>query len=99
MVVGPPGYEPDPLGCHCRGQRLGIGHHLGGVGAELGAGCLGERHRFAGDHVLQGAALQAREDGAVDGLGQLGGAQDGPATGAAQGLVGSERDDVGHADR
>ena len=47
--------------------------------------------------MLERAALQAGEDRLVDGLGVLGPAQDAAAAGAAQRLVGGERDDVGVA--
>ena len=99
MVVRPAGDQPESLGRQRRAQRGRIGHHRGGVRAELGAGRLGEGHRLGGDDVLERPALEAGEDGAVDLLGQLGPAQDGAAPGAAQRLVRGEGHHVGHADR
>ena len=99
VVVGAARDQAEALAGQGRGQGGGVGHHGGGVLAELRPGRLGEGHRLGRDDVLERAALQAREDGAVDLLGQVGAAQDGAAPGAAQRLVGREGDHVGHADR
>ena len=60
----------------------------------LGRGDL-ERDRLAGDHVLERAALLAREDGRVDLLGVLLAAEDHAAARAAERLVDRGGDDVG----
>ena len=51
------------------------------------------------DDVIQRAALQPGEDRLVDGGGQVGLADDRPAPGPTQRLVGRKGHDVGHADR
>ena len=60
-----------------------------GVAASANAIGLGR------DHVVERAALQAGEHRLVDGLGQLGRAQDGAAPRTPEGLVGGEGHDVG----
>ena len=72
-----------------------IGQHLLLVELELGLQCFLERHRFGGNHMHQRAALQAGEDGAVDGFLVLRLHQDDAATRATQALVGGAGDDVG----
>ena len=91
--------QPEALGRERPAQGGGVGHHLGGVDAELGPGRLGEGHRLGRDDVFERTTLEAGKDGAVDLLGQVGPAQDGAAAGAAQCLVGGQRHHVGHADR
>ena len=77
------------------GHRLGVLDHLLLVRLEPGAERFLERHRLGGDHVHQRAALQAGEDGAVDGLLVLGLHQDDAAARAAQALVRGGGDHVG----
>src|SRR4051794_349845 len=86
------------------GLQQRVAHRLGaGDGALLalaeGVG-LGDaqRHRLAGDDVLERAALLAREHGRVDLLGQLLAAVDHAAARAAEGLVHGRRHDVGVRD-
>ena len=81
VVVGAARDEAEALLDERPRERLGVGHDPGRVGAELGPGRLSERDRLGGDGVLEGPALQAREDGAVDLLGQLGRAHDGAPAG------------------
>jgi hypothetical protein len=71
------------------GQRLGIGHDLRGVVAELGTQRLAEGHGLGGDHMHQRPALNAGKDRRIDLLrdGLVIG-QDHAAARAAQGLVG-----------
>ena len=63
----------------------------------MNAGCSGfvEADRFGGDDVHQGAALNAGEDLRIDFLGILLLAEDQPAAGPAQGLVGGGGDEIG----
>ena len=51
---------------------------IGGVGRERGVSRLPERHRLAGDHVLERSALETREDRLVDGRPMLRGGEDAP---------------------
>ena len=95
----PPETSRNPCPASAVGQRRRVGHDLLRRTGGTRAGRLGERHRLGRDDVLERAALQTREDRAVDLLGQVLPAEDGAAARAAQRLVGSERDDVGHADR
>ena len=44
-------------------QSLGVKDNLAGIGLELWPQCLAKGHGFCGDHVHQGAALDAGEDG------------------------------------
>ena len=77
------------------GERLGAGHRaLLALAEELGLRDA-EGDRLARDDVLERAALLAREDGRVDGLGVLLAAQDQAAARAAEGLVHRRGDDVG----
>ena len=86
----PPDTRRKPSAGERPAEGGGVGHDLGGVGAELGPGRLGEGHRLGRDDVLERATLEPGEDRAVDLLGQVGAAQDGAAAGAAQRLVGGE---------
>ena len=77
------------------GDGLRAGHRaLLALAEQLGARDL-QRHRLARDHVLERAALLAREHGGVDLLRVLLAAEDHAAARAAEGLVDRGRDDVG----
>ena len=91
----PPDTRRNPSPASASASAAAFDDDLRGVLLEGRVGRLAERHRLAGDHVLERAALQAREDRLVDGRGVLGPAQDAAAAGTAQRLVGGERDDVG----
>ena len=90
VVVGAAGHEAEAVATQALGQGRGVGHHRPGVVGERRVGGLGEGDRLGRDDVVEGPALEAGEDGLVDGGGVLGAAQDGTAPGAAQGLVGGE---------
>src|SRR5581483_9170606 len=67
-----------------RGHRLrALDRPLLALAERLGGRDL-QRHRLARDHVLERTALLAREDGRVDLLGQLLGAQDHASAGATE---------------
>mmetsp|Transcript_21342 Transcript_21342/g.53786 ORF Transcript_21342/g.53786 Transcript_21342/m.53786 type:complete len:436 (+) Transcript_21342:112-1419(+) len=101
VVVGAAGHQRVAALLHAHRQRLRVLHHLHLVLLKLGGRGLLERAREAGDGVVVGAALQAREDGEVDlvldvvhdGVALLVGAllalavEDHRAAGAAQRLV------------
>ena len=91
----PPDTSRRPWPASALGQRAGVAHDLGGVLLELRRGGLGEGEGLGGDHVVERAALQPREHRLVDGLGQLGRAEDGAAARTAERLVGGEGHDVG----
>src|SRR5579872_5142617 len=99
VVLGPARGEPEALGDERLGEGLGVRHDLGGVLLEGRLHGLLEGDSLGGDHVVERAALQAREDRRVDRAGEVGPAEDGPAPRAAERLVGRERHDVGHPDR
>ncbi len=78
-------------------HRLGVDRHLLLVNLELRLHRFFQRHRLAGDHVHQRAALAAREHGGVQLLVQLFVAalrQDQAAARTRQGFVGGGSDDV-----
>jgi hypothetical protein len=80
------------------GQNLGVLHDLGGVVLELRLQRFTEGHGLGGDHMHQRAALEAREDGRVELLGQvLVVGEDHAATRTAQRLVGGGRRDMRNA--
>ena len=85
---------PPLVGQQLRRQRprAGDGASLA-LAEQLAFGDL-QRHGLAGDHVLQRAALLAREDGRVDLLGVLLLAEDHPGARPAERLVGRSRDHV-----
>ncbi len=99
MVVGPARDQAETFVDHRRAQGAGVGHDVGRIATEFGAGRLCERHRFGGDDMFQRATLQAREHRTVDLLRQVGAAEDGASPRAAQRLVRRERDHVRHPDR
>ena len=72
VVVGAARHEPEALPRQRLGQRRRVRHDLVGVLLERRVGGLAERHRLAGDDVLQRPALPAREHGLVDRCGVLG---------------------------
>ncbi len=77
------------------GQGTGVAHYLTLVLAEaLGHGFL-EGNRFGCDDVHEGTGLDSREDGAVDGIGEMALAHDEGPAGAAQGLVRGGGDHIG----
>ena len=90
----PPETIAKPRSISAVGQRLGVLHHLPGVGLEVVGQRLAEGHRLGGDHVLERAALGAGEHRLVDRLGVLGGAEDEPGARAAQRLVRGAGDDL-----
>ena len=96
VVVGASRDEPEPVTGQRPGQGGRVEHDLLGVLAELRPRRLGEGHRLGRDDVLERTALEPREHGAVDLLGQVLPAEDGAPAWAAQRLVRRERDDVGH---
>ena len=75
-------------------QCAGVLHDLLRVVLELGLHRLVERNGFAGDDVLERAALPAWENSLVDGSAVLRLAENAAAARAAQGLVRGEGDDV-----
>ena len=95
VVVGATGDEPQPRGHEPPGERPGVVEDLLLVGLEAGLERLVEGHGLGRHHVLEGAALGAREDLAVDRLGVRLAAEDQAAARAAQGLVGGGGDDLG----
>ena len=82
-----------------RRQRPRVADDLLAVVGERRLQRLAEGHRLGGDHVLERAALRARERRLVDRLGVLRLAQDQAAARAAQRLVRRGRDDVGERHR
>ena len=66
VVFGAAGDDARPRAFSTSPSACAFCDDLVAVGLELGLQRLAERHRLAGDHVHQRAALQAGEDGAVD---------------------------------
>ena len=99
MVVGAATDELHPARRHRSGQSPGVVHHAATVELEVGLKGLGEGHGLAGDHVHQRAALRAGKHRPIEILGVLRPAHRNPATGAAEGLVGGARDEVGYGHR
>ncbi|ABA53161.1 hypothetical protein BURPS1710b_A2107 [Burkholderia pseudomallei 1710b] len=100
MVVGAARHEIDAARLQHVAERLRVREHAIDVGLEIVCQRLAERHRLAGDHVHQRAALQAGEHRRVDLLRDLlvvG--QHEAAARAAQRLVRRRRDDVRVFDR
>ncbi len=95
VVVGAARHQPQAVRREPLGERGRVAHDLRRVVGERRGGCLGERHGLGGDDVIERPALEAREHGLVDDLGELCGAGDGAATRAPQGLVRGEGHDVG----
>ena len=93
-VSVPPVIRSNPqllqLGC----ERLRVADDLVAVVAEVGRRGLVQGDADRGRGVVVGTALEGGEDGAVDGGGVLGPAEDHRAAGAAQGLVGGGHDHV-----
>ena len=99
VVIGPARDQAE-TGLHqLVGQNLGVGDHLGGIRFEVGTQGLAEADRLAGDHVHQRPSLEAGENRRVDLLGSLLGAENDPASRAAQSLVGGAGDVIRHRDR
>ena len=115
VIVGAAGHEPSAAPCERLGHRRGVLDRPPLITAELLRLGNPERNGLARDHLHQRTALDAREHGLVDGrreggldvrevgrvdLGrQLAAAEDQPATGSAERLVGRRRDDVGVRER
>src|SRR4051812_7962961 len=76
------------------GKRLGIGNDLRRILLERGIEGLSEADGLRGDHVLQGAALRAREERLVYCFRVLGAAENEPAARPAKRLVSCRGDDV-----
>ena len=89
MVVGAAADDIDAAGDQLFSEGCRIGNHLLAVGLERRLQRFPEGHSLGSDHVLQRAALAAREHGLIELFGELGiAAEDQAAAGAAQGLVG-----------
>ena len=92
--VGAAGEQVEPALDQRLGERVGVRAHLRLVVAEgLGRGDA-EARRLRRDRVLERAALHAREDGAVDGLGELLLAEDEACARAGERLVRRRGDEV-----
>ena len=89
MVIGTAGDKIKTTLHQRPGQSLGILHHLLRIKFELRLQRFLEGDGLGGDDVHQRAALNPREDIAVEFLGVLFPAEDHAATRAAQGFVGS----------
>lgn len=99
VVVGPAGDEVESVAHQLFGQAGGVLYDLFGVRLKVRGQGLGQGDGQPGDRVHVGSALQAGEDGLVDGGFVLGLEEDHAAAGAAKGLVCGCRDDVGVGDR
>ena len=99
MRVGAARQEVDPAGEQRLRERVGVRADLPLVGAELLRRGDLEARRLRRDHVLERAALQPREDGAVDRLGVLLPAEDEARARPGERLVGRRGDDVAVLDR
>ena len=96
VIIGAAGHQLHAPGQQLLGHGLSVFDDLSAVLLELGLQCLAEAHSLCGDHVLQRAALGAREDGLVDLLGNLlAVGEDQTAPGAAQGLMGGGSHHIG----
>ena len=91
VVVRAAGDEPVAAVRELLGKRLCVCHDLPLVGVEFRRERLLERDRLGGDDVHERAALHAGEDGLVDLLRVLLLAEDEPAPGSPQRLVGRRR--------
>lgn len=99
VVVGPAGNEVESVAHQLFSEAGGVLDDLFGVRLEVRGQGLCQGDGQAGDRVHVGSALQAGEDGLVDGGFVLGFVEDHAAAGAAKGLVRGRRDDVGVGDR
>jgi hypothetical protein len=95
MAIGAAADNAKAAGCQCFRHDFGVAGNLLLVSLEFGLQRFLEGHGFCRDHMHQRAALQAGEDGAVDGFFVFGLHQDDAATGAAQALVGGRGHHVG----
>ncbi len=95
MVVGAAGYHAHIVLVQRLFQRLGVADNLALILHKVGLQRLMETDGLGRDDVHQRAALDAGEDGLVDGLGMLFLAEDEAAAWAAQGLVGGAGDHIG----
>ena len=97
--VGTAREEVEPAADQRLREDVGVRPDLLLVRPELLGGRDLEARRLCGDHVLERAALEAREDRAVDRLRVLLAAEDEPRARAGKRLVRRRRDDVAVLDR
>ena len=96
VVVRAAGYQVRPTLHDGLGQHGGVFHDLLLISLELGLEGLAQRHRLGGNDVLQRTALGAGEDGGVELFGDVRVvAQQHPAPGAPEGLVGGGGHHIG----
>ena len=99
MVVGAAGDQPDAaLGQFLR-HRLGVGDDLVGVAGEIGLQRLAVADGFGGDDMHERPALHIGEHGEINLAAQLGGRQNHPAAGAAQGFLRGGSNNLGVGQR
>ena len=91
----PPDTRRSPWPASASASAAALRDDLGGVLLERRRGRLREGDGLGRDHVVERAALQAGEHRLVDGLGELGRAEDRAAPRTPEGLVGGEGHDVG----
>ena len=100
VVVGAVADDIDAAGDQLFSEGCRIGNHLLAIGLKRRLQCFPEGHSLGSDHVLQRAALAAREHGLIELFGELGiAAEDQAAAGAAQGLVGGGGHHIAMGDR
>ena len=99
VIVGAAADQAEAGGRQVGRQPSGVGDDLPLIVGERRLQRFLEADRFGRDDVHQRAALDAREDGAIEILGVLLPAEDHPAARSAQRLVRRRRDEIGVRDR